>query len=81
MNNKIKNGRCVNDNGIFWYKNNLLHREDGPAIEDRYGNKMWFVEDIQYSEEEFHLYRERKLMNDLLQSTLSEKKSYHKAKI
>ena len=25
-----------------WYKENRLHREDGPASEDSYGNKAWY---------------------------------------
>ena len=38
------------------YRNKLgeLHRLDGPAIEDSYGNKFWYLNDINYSEEEFH---------------------------
>jgi len=29
---------------IFWYKEgtNILHREDGPAVELYYGGKMWY---------------------------------------
>ena len=26
----------------YWYCNNLLHREDGPAIEYLDGDKFWF---------------------------------------
>ena len=26
-----------------WYKNNQLHREDGPAIEMSSGDKYWYV--------------------------------------
>lgn len=37
-----KSRRYVNDNGIFWYYNDELHREDGPALEDRLGNKAWY---------------------------------------
>lgn len=39
----VKNGRCVNDNGIFWYENNILHREDNPAIERSTGVQEWFI--------------------------------------
>jgi len=32
------------DNCVFWYKfnTNILHREDGPAIETPYGSKFWY---------------------------------------
>ena len=29
------------DGNKAWYQNGLLHRLDGPAIEDIYGDKMW----------------------------------------
>lgn len=28
----------------IWKKNNLLHREDGPSYEDKFGNKYWYKE-------------------------------------
>ena len=30
------------DKDIFWFKNGLLHREDGPAIEYASGSKFWY---------------------------------------
>jgi len=42
----MKNGLIINKVGNkFWYKNNLLHREDGPAIEYADGSKEWYIED------------------------------------
>lgn len=39
----IKDGLMLNARGTkIWYKNNKLHREDGPAIEYSYGDKMWY---------------------------------------
>lgn len=32
------------DGTKVWYKNNLLHREDGPAMEHSNGDKEWFYE-------------------------------------
>ena len=29
----------------FWYKNDLLHREDGPALEFVDGTKSWYQND------------------------------------
>lgn len=41
---------CVN--GIkYWYKNNLFHREDGPAIECANGNKFWFQNGLWHRED------------------------------
>jgi|JI10StandDraft_1071094.scaffolds.fasta_scaffold2634791_2 hypothetical protein len=31
-----------------WYKNNNLHREDGPAIEYADGTKYWYLEGDSY---------------------------------
>ena len=34
----------VNDYGTkAWWLNGLLHREDGPAVEDSDGNKSWYL--------------------------------------
>ena len=45
----------VYDNGNqFWYLNGNLHREDGPAVEYANGDKQWFLEYIEYTEEEFN---------------------------
>lgn len=43
MKNK-KNGKYEKDDGIYWYVNGKLHREDGPAIEWKDGSQGWFVE-------------------------------------
>ena len=37
-----------------WYQNGKRHRLDGPAVEYSDGDKEWWVEDIEYSEEEFN---------------------------
>jgi hypothetical protein len=34
-----------------WYKNGLLHREDGPAIERSNGTKFWYIKDNLYRED------------------------------
>lgn len=31
-----------------WYKNNILHREDGPAIEYPNGENYWYLEGRRY---------------------------------
>ena len=44
----------VHDGGSkFWYLNDKRHREDGPAVEYTDGSKEWFLNGIEYSEEEY----------------------------
>ena len=35
----------------FYYVNNVLHREDGPAIEDVNGNKYWYKNGLLHRED------------------------------
>ena len=45
---------CEWSNGDkYWYKNGNYHREDGPACEYSNGQKEWWIEDEEFSEEEF----------------------------
>ena len=39
------------DGTIKWYKNGLLHREDGPAIEWADGGKEWYINDKLHRED------------------------------
>jgi hypothetical protein len=42
----------VNTNGTkFWYLNDDLHREDGPAIEWSNGDKAWYLNDELHRED------------------------------
>lgn len=43
MDNTAKNGKIVDDGDIFWFKDDLLHREDGPAVEWPDGTKEWYL--------------------------------------
>jgi hypothetical protein len=36
-----------------FYINGELHREDGPAVEYHPGDKVWYLNDIQYTEKEY----------------------------
>jgi hypothetical protein len=40
--------------GKHWYINGKRHREDGPAVEWNNGVRSWYLNNIYYSEEEFH---------------------------
>lgn len=39
---KNKNGRYVEYGSVYWYRNGLLHREDGPAAEYKDGEWEWY---------------------------------------
>ncbi|MCA8354219.1 hypothetical protein [Burkholderia cepacia] len=46
---EAKNGRHVEENGeIRWYKNDILHRTDGPAIEYPDGSQAWFSNGVRH---------------------------------
>tara|TARA_R110000868_G_scaffold75946_3_gene218773 strand:+ start:2380 stop:2592 length:213 start_codon:yes stop_codon:yes gene_type:complete len=37
-------GKFMSDKNIFYYKDGVLHREDGPAVEFANGNKVWYYQ-------------------------------------
>ena len=39
------------DGEKYWYLNDLLHREDGPAVECANGDKYWYLNGERYTEE------------------------------
>jgi len=41
--NKEKNGKYKELFGIYYYKNDILHREDGPAIIYKSNTKSWYI--------------------------------------
>jgi len=48
----MKNGCFTNTNGSkYYYKNNLLHRKDGPAIEFANGSKEWYQNGLLHRED------------------------------
>jgi hypothetical protein len=45
------NGRYEDGNGGWeWFKDDLRHREDGPAIEEKNGTKYFYQNDLQHRE-------------------------------
>ena len=50
---KIYEVRVYNDCSKFWYLNDKLHREDGPAIEYTNGYKEWHLNGTKYTEAEW----------------------------
>ncbi|WP_440080519.1 hypothetical protein [Ralstonia pseudosolanacearum] len=59
------------------WKEDKLHREDGPAVEwsdrENQWRNQWWIEGVQYSEEEFNAWVAKKDLNEQLQSDLKEK--------
>jgi hypothetical protein len=45
----------ANGSGKEWYLNGDLHREGGPAVEWANGYKEWWINDIQYTEQEYKI--------------------------
>jgi hypothetical protein len=43
-----------NNYSKYWFINGKLHREDGPAIEYSTGDKSWYLNDIRYTEDQYH---------------------------
>jgi hypothetical protein len=39
------------DGSKWWYKNSILHREDGPAIEWADGSKSWYIDGMLHRED------------------------------
>lgn len=64
-----------------WWLNGQLHRLDGAAYEDKSGYKEWWIHSIEYTEEEFHNYIEKKKLNESLQNDLIHKVTKAKTKI
>jgi len=45
----------VSPNGTKQYtRNGKLHRTDGPVIEHADGTKMWYIDGLEYTEEQFN---------------------------
>lgn len=63
-----------------WVKNHQPHREDGPAVEVSDGTKEWFINGIEFTEEEFNHWLIKKALNDKLQE-LPHKPAAKKGKI
>jgi hypothetical protein len=38
------------DGSTIWYRNGIVHREDGPAIEGADGTREWYAEGIRHCE-------------------------------
>ena len=44
----------VCDKCKIWIQNDKLHRMDGPAIESSNGSKFWYIDGVEYTEDEFN---------------------------
>ncbi len=61
-----------------WYVDGVLHREDGPAIEQLAGNNEWWIHGVQYTEDEFNAYLDKKKLNRSLHGQLDVKANKNK---
>ncbi|WP_202416724.1 hypothetical protein [Duganella qianjiadongensis] len=64
-----------------WYSNGEIHREDGPAIESSDGGKYWFLFGSECTKEQHQHWRDKKNLNDNLQTTLKPKNIQKRSKI
>ena len=39
----MRNGLITDQFGTYWFLDDLYHKEDGPAIENCYGDKFWYI--------------------------------------
>ena len=44
--------KVYDDGSKYWFLNDKLHREDGPAYEFACGNKLWYLNGEEVTEEE-----------------------------
>jgi len=48
----MKNGLIVDEDGTEkYYKDNKLHREDGPAVIYKNGTEEWWLNNVEYPED------------------------------
>lgn len=77
----MKNGRYEEaDESIRWYIEGKLHREDGPALENE-SEKVWYLNDIELTEQEFNRWLDKKNLNEKLEQTLFPKSIEKRVKI
>lgn len=43
---KAKNGKRTENGDVIYYKDGMIHREDGPAMECKNGDKFWFHNEV-----------------------------------
>lgn len=77
----MKNGRYEEaDESIRWYIEGKLHREDGPALENE-SEKVWYLNDIELTEQEFNRWLDKKNLNKNLKQSLPPKSIEKRVKI
>ena len=79
----MKNGRYFDKNCVVgWYLNDQLHRLNGPALYDlKNGWRQFWINGIQYDEDGYNLYYEKKALNEKLKSECSAKVAVKRLKI
>lgn len=77
----MKNGKFKINERIVWWKDDLIHREDGPAIEYEDGSKKWFLNGVEYTEEEFNQWLAKQELNKKFNSIFAPRHKEKKNKI
>lgn len=54
-NNDVMDIERSQDGVIYYWKNYMLHREDGPSIEYPDGKGLFYINGRKYIEEDYHL--------------------------
>lgn len=71
---ELKDGRYVEETHRFtivsYYKEGVLHNEAAPAIQWSNGQKFWYLNGSQYSEDQFKDFLVKKELNEKLQLNL-----------
>lgn len=49
----MRNGKYQTENSEYWYKEDVLHREDGPALIFGDGTVDWYLHGLKCSKELF----------------------------
>lgn len=48
-----------------WWINNKCHREDGPATEDDIDKQLYFINDIELTEQDFFKWKLQKFLDEI----------------
>lgn len=59
MENIMLNGKYEKKLGVYWYKNGVQHREDGPAFVQPNGKSKWFIKGEEVTRENFKYVMEK----------------------
>lgn len=77
-NNELLNGCFEEEGDLICFKDGLYHCEDGPDLINANGDKEWWINNKQLTEEEFNEYIQIKNMKKNIRRNLSVNKTESK---